>query len=145
MEEKIIEIVSGCFGVDIPAIKSKCKKRELAEARQVCMYFIMKYTKDTLTACASFVNVSEHGTVIHAKKVVENLIETNKVFANKMKIIDRAINENKSAPNMSEYAVWGENDFFPEPQVQRWDNTPYVNPYAHVASCTNLPYMGYKR
>lgn len=144
MEEKIIEIVSGCFGVDVSGIKSKCRKRELAEARQVCMYLIMKHTEDTLDACASFVNVGEHGTVIHAKKTVSNLMDTDRVFANKIRLIERAIVEKKTAPNMSPDAVWGENDFFTEPVVQVWDGTPFVSPYAQVSSCTNQPFMTYK-
>jgi hypothetical protein len=144
MEEKIIEIVSGCFGVDVSGIKSKCRKRELAEARQVCMYLIMKYTTKTLSDCASMVNIHQHGTVIHARKAVGNLIDTDKVFATKLRLIEKAIEENKSVPNMGPDAVWGESDFFPEPVVQVWSDTPFVSPFAKVLSCTNQPFISYK-
>ena len=59
------------------------RKREIAEARQIAMFFAVKYVKTTLINIANQIgNKKQHGTVIHACKTINNLYETNRQIRN---------------------------------------------------------------
>lgn len=76
-EGKIISTVCDHFNLTESQLKSKTRKREVAYARQLCMYFFIKKLKYTTTKSGSVFN-RDHATAIHARKTVTNLAETNK-------------------------------------------------------------------
>lgn len=76
--------VSLSTGVNIDLMKMKVKKREIVEARQIAMWMMVTYTKHNLSRIGEFFchrnHHFDHSTVIHAKRTVDNLIQTNKDF-----------------------------------------------------------------
>lgn len=82
----VIETVAETAGVTLQAIKSRSRKRELVEARQIAMTLLKSETKMTLKTIGSFFSGRDHTTVIHAINTVEDLTETDKLFRRKYEI-----------------------------------------------------------
>jgi len=81
----IDEIVSESFGVTVERMKAKDRKRkrEEVEARQFAMWWREQNTKESQESIGDRYGGRDHATVIHARKTVNNLMETNKVFREK--------------------------------------------------------------
>ncbi|MVX35125.1 MULTISPECIES: chromosomal replication initiator protein DnaA [Myroides] len=73
-------VVSSYFEIDTETLRSKTRKRNIAQARQLAMYFAKKYTKASLASIGSQIGGRDHATVLHACKTIDNLIETDKEF-----------------------------------------------------------------
>lgn len=71
---KIIRIVADNTGITYEQMKTKSRKREFVESRQICMYLIHKYTKLSLRLIGLKFGGREHSTVIHACQKVDDLM-----------------------------------------------------------------------
>jgi hypothetical protein len=69
-------------------IQTKTRKREVVQARQTMMYLACKYTAYSLTRIGYKFGKKDHCTVLHAKKTINNLIDTNKDFREQIKAIE---------------------------------------------------------
>ncbi|GJH40876.1 chromosomal replication initiator protein DnaA [Capnocytophaga sp. HP1101] len=78
--DHIQQIIADYFNLDIEALHSKTRKRNVVQARQLAMFFSKKYTKNSLSTIGSQIGQRDHATVLHACKTVENLIETDRAF-----------------------------------------------------------------
>jgi chromosomal replication initiator protein len=78
--EYIQKIVSEYFELPSDMLKSKSRKRELVQARQISMYLAKSYTKASLKAIGSHFGGRDHSTVIYACQTVDDLMETDKKF-----------------------------------------------------------------
>jgi chromosomal replication initiator protein len=78
--EYIQKVVCNFFNIPPDTIRSKTRKREIVQARQVAMYFSKSLTKSSLATIGSQIGGKDHATVLHACKTVNNLIETDKSF-----------------------------------------------------------------
>ena len=59
----------------------KCsRRREIVQDRQMTMYLCTLHTKAPLSKIGAKIGKKDHATVIHAKKVSMNLIDTDKDF-----------------------------------------------------------------
>ncbi len=76
----IQKVVCDYFGLPIEMIKSKTRKREVVQARQITMYFAKSFTKSSLASIGLQCGGKDHATVLHACKTVNNLIDTDKRF-----------------------------------------------------------------
>lgn len=76
----IQKIVCDYFGLTIDMLKSKTRKREIVQARQIAMYFSKKMTQSSLAGIGAVCGGKDHATVLHACRTVENLYETDKQF-----------------------------------------------------------------
>ncbi|MHC5202799.1 chromosomal replication initiator protein DnaA [Myroides sp. LJL119] len=76
----IQKVVSDYFDIDTDVLRSKTRKRNIAQARQLCMFFAKKYTKNSLASIGSQIGGRDHATVLHACKTIDNLVETDKEF-----------------------------------------------------------------
>jgi len=76
----IQEIVCDYFNVSIDLLRSKTRKREIVQSRQIAMFFAKNLTKASLAAIGAKIGGKDHATVLHACKTVNNLIETDKRF-----------------------------------------------------------------
>ncbi len=79
IEEKegiIIEEVCKYFEVNLELLRRRKRNRYIVEPRQVCMYFLSKYTKISLKEIGEKLGGYDHTTVIHAKNTISNLIAT---------------------------------------------------------------------
>ena len=76
----IQKIICDYFELPIELLKSKTRKREEVQARQLAMYFAKKMTKSSLATIGMYNGGKDHATVLHACKTVNNLIDTDKRF-----------------------------------------------------------------
>ena len=78
--EYIQKLVCEYFQVPIEMVKSKTRKREIVQARQISMYLSKSHTKTSLKSIGAFFGGRDHSTVIYACQTVEDLIDTDKKF-----------------------------------------------------------------
>ena len=76
----IQKVVCDYFDLAIEILKSKTRKREVVQARQISMYFSKKMTKSSLASIGAHCGGKDHATVLHACRTVSNLSETDKQF-----------------------------------------------------------------
>ena len=76
----IQKVVCDYFEMPIELIKSKTRKREIVQARQLTMYFSKQLTKNSLATIGAQCGNKDHATVLHACRTVNNLSETDKRF-----------------------------------------------------------------
>ena len=68
------------FDIPIETMKSKTRKREIVQCRQLAMYFSKQMTKNSLAMIGKHCGNKDHATVLHACKTVNNLADTDKRF-----------------------------------------------------------------
>ncbi|WP_423149584.1 chromosomal replication initiator protein DnaA [Rubrolithibacter danxiaensis] len=78
--EFIQKLVCEYFEVPVEMVKSKTRKREIVQARQISMYLAKSHTKTSLKSIGAFFGGRDHSTVIYACQTVEDLIDTDKKF-----------------------------------------------------------------
>jgi chromosomal replication initiator protein len=76
----IQKIVCDYFNLPMELLKSKTRKREVVQARQISMYFAKSLTKSSLATIGMHCGGKDHATVLHACRTVNNLIDTDKRF-----------------------------------------------------------------
>ena len=76
----IQKVVCDYFDLPIELLKSKTRKREVVQARQIAMYFAKAMTKSSLATIGMHCGGKDHATVLHACRTVNNLMETDKRF-----------------------------------------------------------------
>jgi len=62
--------------IDEKKAENKTRKREIVKARQIAMFFAKLKSKKSLNYIGKSIGGKDHATVLHAIKVVNNLIET---------------------------------------------------------------------
>ena len=78
--EYIQKIVCDYFNTPVEGLNAKTRKREVAQARQISMFFAKKYTKLSLSTIGIQCGNKHHATVLHACKTISDLYETNKTM-----------------------------------------------------------------
>jgi chromosomal replication initiator protein len=76
----IQKVVCDYFELPLDLLKSKTRKREVVQARQLAMYFSKSLTKSSLSSIGTHCGGKDHATVLHACRTVNNLMETDKKF-----------------------------------------------------------------
>ena len=76
----IQKVVCDYFDLPIELLKSKTRKRDVVQARQLAMYFSKNMTKSSLAKIGLHCGGKDHATVLHACRTVNNLIDTDKQF-----------------------------------------------------------------
>ena len=76
----IQKVVCDYFDLNIDSLKSKTRKRNIVQARQLAMYFSKQLTKSSLANIGAQCGEKDHATVLHACKTVNNLADTDKTF-----------------------------------------------------------------
>jgi chromosomal replication initiator protein len=87
----IQKVVCDYFDMPIDLLKSKTRKREVVQARQIAMYFAKKMTKSSLASIGSQCGGKDHATVLHACRTVNNLSETDKQFRVYLEDLDKKL------------------------------------------------------
>lgn len=78
--EVIEQMVCEYFEVPSELLRSKTRKRDVVQARQISMYLAKTYTKSTHKMIGEFFGGRDHSTVIYACQTVGDLIDTDKKF-----------------------------------------------------------------
>jgi chromosomal replication initiator protein len=76
----IQKVVCDYFNLPMEILKSKTRKREVVQARQISMFFAKKMTKSSLASIGAHCGGKDHATVLHACRTVMNLADTDKQF-----------------------------------------------------------------
>lgn len=87
----IQKVVCDYFDLPIELLKSKTRKREVVQARQIAMFFAKKMTKSSLANIGMHCGGKDHATVLHACKTVNNLIDTDKRFRGYVNDLEKKI------------------------------------------------------
>ena len=84
--EQIENAVSECYGVTREQLQLKTRKRQIVEARQIAMYLSkeMIKPKPSLKKIGYYFADRDHATVLHASKVIQNFIDTENNFSQKI-------------------------------------------------------------
>lgn len=75
--ENIMKLVSEHCKVPVEKMKTKIRRLEIVQARQMAMYLSRKFTKSSLHQIASTVGNFDHTTVLHSCKKVEDMMDTD--------------------------------------------------------------------
>ena len=87
----IKKIVCKYYGTSFGVIIQRKRDREIVFKRQVIQFFLDQYTKYSLAKIGYITGGYDHATVIHAKKVINNLVDTDSTIRNEMREIDSII------------------------------------------------------
>lgn len=87
----IQKVVCDYFDLPIELLKSKTRKREIVQARQIAMYFAKKMTKSSLANIGLHCGGKDHATVLHACRTVNNLQETDKHFRQYLQDLEKKL------------------------------------------------------
>lgn len=88
----IQKVVCDYFNLPLDLLKSKTRKREVVQARQIAMYFAKQLTKSSLASIGAHCGGKDHATVLHACRTVNNLMDTDKKFRHYIQELDKKIN-----------------------------------------------------
>ena len=79
--DHIKHTVCQAMNIDMASLESKSRKRDIALARQVAMYFAKTLTQNySLQHIGSQIAGRDHSTVLHSCKTVSNLMDTDRKF-----------------------------------------------------------------
>lgn len=87
--EYIQKVVCDYYGITVDLMKSKTRRREVVQTRQIIMYFAKQYTNCSLASIGQMCGNKDHATVLHACKTVKNLLETDKTIRSQLEEIDK--------------------------------------------------------
>jgi chromosomal replication initiator protein len=87
----IQKVVCDYFDLPIELLKSKTRKREVVQARQIAMYFAKNMTKSSLATIGMHCGGKDHATVLHACRTVNNLMDTDKRFRSYIEELEKKI------------------------------------------------------
>lgn len=84
--EEIIQAVSKALKITEVDITGVCRKRNLVEARQICIGLILIATPITLTALGKMLN-RDHSTIIYSRDTYNDLMDTDEQFRDKVSLV----------------------------------------------------------
>ena len=93
----IQKTVADFFKVELEAMKSKLKKREIVIPRQTAMYFCKRYTQLTLALIGENFGGRDHSTVIHALESVEDMMKTDANYKNSVEELTKKFKSRMSS------------------------------------------------
>lgn len=82
--DDIQHMVCDFYNVSYDSLMAKTRKREIVQARQIAMYLAKKFTKSSLKSIGEHFSGKDHTTVIHSCQTVENLMDTDPVYKDKL-------------------------------------------------------------
>ena len=92
--DKIQELIGQHFNLDLEALRSKSRKRNIVQARHIAMYCAKHFTGASLTKIGEYFGNRDHSTVIHACRTVDNLMDTDKNFKKQVDEVQKCISTN---------------------------------------------------
>ena len=75
--KEIIRVVSQELDIPLKEIKGESRKKNIATARHICMYFLKNYTQLTYEDIAALLGKKDHTTVMHGVQKIIDEIGTN--------------------------------------------------------------------
>jgi chromosomal replication initiation ATPase DnaA len=91
--DMVIYTVCEYYNTTYENINTPGQKREVVQVRQICMYFGCQFTNLSLVAIGEPFD-KDHATVLHSKKTISNLIDTNNNVRYDVEVIKKQIMTN---------------------------------------------------
>lgn len=88
---KIFEVMKKHFSCKLSCLQSKTRNKDAVQSRQIAMFLMKKYTDKSLREIGISLGGRDHSTVMHAYAKIEQKIEQDVHFAQKMKMIEQDI------------------------------------------------------
>jgi len=88
---RILEAVCEYLKLDQKMVSSKSRKREYAQARQISMFLSKKLTDQSFSRIGEIIGNKDHATVLHACKIIRDLIEIDKGLKAQIEEIESTI------------------------------------------------------
>jgi chromosomal replication initiator protein len=89
--ENIKQLVAKHFDVPIEKMQSKTRMRDVVVARQLSMYLAKNYTNSSLKVIGDSFGGRDHSTVIHSLKTVQDMMDTDLNFKDKVNILVKKV------------------------------------------------------
>lgn len=89
--DQIQKRVAEHFDVRLADMSSKRRQNSIAYPRQVAMYLSRELTSSTLKEIGEFFGGKDHGTVIHAYKLIKNRMETDASLRHVIRHLDKQL------------------------------------------------------
>lgn len=89
--ERVIKVVSEFYNIPEKDILSHSRKKELIKPRQIIMYFLREYLKQSFPSIARFLGNRDHTTVIHAYSKISREVVKNRLLSQEVNIIRERI------------------------------------------------------
>ena len=93
----IIKLVAKYYNIEDDFVNTKSRKRELCFPRQVAMYLIKENTNLSYGYIGGIFNGKDHATIVHAKRTVFNLMQSDKKINEDVKKLQKEIKFKSSA------------------------------------------------
>ncbi len=87
----IQKIVCDYFGIPVDLMKSKDRRREIVQVRQLSMYLAKKHTNASLSIIGLQCGNKDHTTVLHSCKTISNLLEMDNEFKKQIETLEKDI------------------------------------------------------
>ena len=88
----IKDTVCAYFGIN--NIDIKTRKREIVQTRQYAMAMACKHTKNSLAVIGYYMGGKDHATVLHSRKTIYDLSDTDAQHKEHYRILDKKIKAN---------------------------------------------------
>ena len=89
--DDIIKTVSEYYGIEVNALNTRSRKREVVLVRQVAMYLAKKHLDISTSKIGLHIGNRDHATVLHACKTITNLADTDKQFRTELSEIENSL------------------------------------------------------
>jgi chromosomal replication initiator protein len=87
----IQKVVCDYYNINMDALQSKNRKREIVQTRQIAMFFAKKFTKYSLSTIGSEIGGKNHATVLYADKVIKDQLSYDKALKSQIDDIEKRI------------------------------------------------------
>jgi chromosomal replication initiator protein len=87
----IVKTVQKYYTYDFTALRSKARNKNLSFVRQLTMFLMKKMTNRSLREIGSYIGGRDHSTVVHAVSKIEQYIQNNPAFSEKLHKIENDI------------------------------------------------------
>lgn len=94
----IANIVCNAAGETLERYRTKSRKGELVEVRQLIMFFNYIYTTASLSRIGKHAGGRDHSTAIHSIKTVQNLMTTDNNYAYRVEALNYVIRLHVTEP-----------------------------------------------
>ncbi len=89
--EYIIDVVSKHYHYSLRELQSKSRNKEIAQVRHIAIFLMKKHTNKSLRDIGLFLGGRDHSTIVHAYSKIEQTIDADHCFAQKMQLLEREI------------------------------------------------------
>ncbi len=87
----IVSSVTKYYSYSLQELQSKSRSKDISHARHIIMFLMKKFTDKSLRDIGLFLGGRDHSTVMHAYNKIENAIEQDAHFAQKVRAIEQDI------------------------------------------------------